>query len=222
MNTILLHVFQWGSQCSSHLRSWHPTVSSEQQTDFSTTPLSVIPSVFYPLSAHSMWKCLFSSLYSSPALFSYPVSPILSRLCSHFPHCMILFSAIHSECTHCQLFFLLCCSPHIFSLNFPSSPFLRLLPLPSHFLSPPLTSPRLPLFTVSNLKLCLLQRWQEKNIRIKEHDCRGCCRHIPLFLWQQYVLRWGTTPQHLSQKQLRGLSSQFWNSLNCFTLRLII
>lgn len=47
---------------------------------------------------------------------------------------------------------------------------------------------------------------------------QGCCyKHVASLLRQQWAPWWCTTPQQLSQRQLVGLSSQFSESLTCFT-----
>lgn len=191
----LMLVTELSAQRCSHLRSWQPTVVSEQQTHFSITPLSLSPP-FNLLSSHFIWHS--SSVHSSHLLsFLLPSSllPILSPLLSHlrfpFLHCMILLSAIHPDWTHWQFFLPpshILTQFSIFSYSLTCShPFSHCL----HVLSPPLTSQQLLFFTVYYLKMCFLQRWQ-KNIPIKEQDCCSCCRHILLFFKWYYASRWHT------------------------------
>lgn len=172
-------VTELSTQCCSHLRSWQPTVVSEQQTHFSITPLSP---THHPPATNSL-LILFDILL----LFNHLIHCLLSLLlpsslflacfpyfltCTLVPFIVFFFlSAIHPHWTHCSS------SPHILPCSLTHS---HLLSLCLHVVSPPLTSQQLPLFSVSNLKLCLLQRWQRR-ICVKEQGC-SCCRHISLFL----------------------------------------
>lgn len=97
---------------SSHLRSWQPTVVSEQQTHFSITPLSL----FLPVcSFHlTLFLCsLISSFVFSPLSTSPILSPRLSHLRSPFLHCMILLSAVHPDWIRCQLLLFFCYIFHL-------------------------------------------------------------------------------------------------------------
>ncbi len=93
-------VTELSTQCSSHLRSWQPTVVSEQQTHFSITPLSLIPPLlsFCPFSAHFIW-------HSSSAHSSHPLSSLLSLLRNLLPSrlpyfltCALLSSVVRFCC----------------------------------------------------------------------------------------------------------------------------
>lgn len=205
-------VTELSAQRCSHLRSWQPTAVSEQQTHFTITPLSLTPPSLPPFLLISfdippLFTHLICCFFSSSALVSLSRLPYF-HTCA-FPSFIVWFCCQPSTLTeHTVVLFF--GSPLIFSLNFPSCLILWLTNISSlclHILSPPLTSQQLPFFTVCYLKLCFLQRWQEKNIRIKEQDCCSCGRHISLFFRWYCTSRWHTMPQHLSVKQLRGLSS---------------
>lgn len=213
-------VTELSTQGSSSLRSRQPAVVSGQQTHFSTTPPSLVPPSLpsHPPSP----RCSFCSLISSVvltlplALSSHLVSPyILSHLRSPFPRCIISLSAIHPHWTHCQV--LSFCSLHLTGTLPPS-------PLHLHVLSTPLTSPQPPLFTASyskNVHATEVTGWEYPFQRVRLFWLLQTQSAVPQTA--VCVLRDDTprlnTP---SQKQLRGLSSQFYNSLKCFTLCLII
>lgn len=173
-----------------------------------------------PLSCRNSSHLLcFLLFHPCSPLISFPVSAVLSHLSSYY---FVVSHASRLSTLFPHLFFHI---PSYFLTQFSIFPvFSDSLHVSSpsclHVLAPPLTPPQLPLFTVSKLKdVCAPRRWQEENILIKRarlFEALQTYSAIP----QTAVC--SVTPQRLSQKQLGGLSSQFWKSLNCFTLCLII
>lgn len=98
-------VTELSARRSSHLRSWQPTVVSEQQTHFSITPLSLIPPPLLPLCSFylTFFFCSLISSFVFSALYSSPSSFLLSCLfyfltCTLLSHIvLILLSAIHRD-----------------------------------------------------------------------------------------------------------------------------
>ena len=155
-------VTEVSSRCCSHLRMWQPTSLSEQQAHFSITLVSVPHSPPPLCSLHLTFLCSLSSHMAGSPLFTQPLSLPLSHLHS------VWFLCVRHPSKFNTLPFSL---PHFLAQSSfsPPSP-----PTPSHLsvlclrVAPPLTPQELPLSTVSSSKLCFPQRWQEKNISVKD------------------------------------------------------
>lgn len=153
-------VSELSNQCCSHLRSWQSAVVCEPQTHFRITPLSLI-SLHYPFSAHFIPHS--SSVHSSLSfLLSLPFLATFLLFCLlYFPTCAPPLPPLYDSVVS-----------HPFSQNTLPG-FLH----PSHFLSLGFLPPYLQIlffstshFTTTStfhclqLKMCLLQRWQEMNV----------------------------------------------------------
>lgn len=154
-------VSELSNQCCSHLRSWQSAVVCEPQTHFRITPLSLI-SLHYPFSAHFIPHS--SSVHSSLSfLLSLPFLATFLLFCLlYFPTCAPplppLYDSVVSHPFSQNTLPGFLHPSHFLSLGF-LPPYLQIL-----FFFPLLTSLQLLPFIVSNLKLCLLQRWQEMNV----------------------------------------------------------
>lgn len=115
----LTQVTELSAQRCSHLRSWHPTAVSEQQTHFTITPLSLTPPLLtrFLLISFDIPPLFTHLIY---CFFSLPAPFLLSHL-PYFHTCALPFFIVWFCCQpstlteHTVFFFAL-----IFSLNFPS------------------------------------------------------------------------------------------------------